>query len=68
MHHDFEISDRIGLSLLPVQAALPSVRPQVASRDGAQTSFIWNLPVGLLKLDVPRHAVKYLWATGLEHR
>ena len=68
MPHDFEISDRIGLSLLPVEAALPSATPHVASRDGAQTSFAWNLPVGPLKLDVPRHAIKYHWATGLEHR
>ena len=68
MPHDFEISDRIGLSLLPVEAALPSATPQVAWRDEAQTSFIWNLSAGPLNLDVPRHAVKYLWATGLEHR
>ena len=63
---DVEIA--AGLSLLPVDAALPSTTPLVASRDGAQTSFRWNLPACSLKLDVSRHAIKYHWATGLEHR
>ena len=63
---DVEIA--AGLSLLPLDAPLPSATPLVASRDEAKTSFIWNLPTGSLNLDVPRHAIKYHWATGLEHR
>jgi hypothetical protein len=47
---------------------LPSAIPQVASRDEAQSSFIWILSAGSLNLNVPRHAIKYNWATGLEHR
>lgn len=57
-----------GLLLLSAGAEIPEAFPTVAGRTPEHTSFYWNVAGKELKMDVPRTAVEYLWATGLVHR
>jgi hypothetical protein len=64
--NDIEIA--AGLILLPTREPLPDVGPTIRHRKADTTGFAWQDGTISLELNAPRKPVKYLWATGLEHR